>query len=241
VGNEAVTDRRRSYYARSGSVWADLAALVHPPYTLWHLSYVAIGASLAPDLDLVRLAGTLAAFAFGLGISAHAWDEVHSRPLNTGLSDLALWVVGAVGLVGVAAVAAAGVVVISPWVLAWAVVGLLLAMAYSLEWSRLIHSDLGFVVAWGSFPVIVGHWAQVESISTAAAAAAAAAAFLSLAQRRLSTPARFVRRRTTDAGAVFDGAAGWDRGLLLATWEGPMRALVWAMPVLATALVLRHF
>jgi hypothetical protein len=239
VGSEAVTDRR-SYYARGGSMWNDLTSLLHPPYTVWHLSYVAIGAGLAAELDVVRLIGTLSAFAFGLGITAHAFDEVHSRPLGTSFSDAALWALGAAGLVGVAVVTVLGAIMVSPWVAAWAAVGVLLATGYSLEWSRLLHSDPGFALAWGSFPVVVGYWAQTESISLATVAAAAAAALFSLAQRRLSTPARFVRRRTPEAGAVFDGGRSWDRSLLLSTWEGGLRALAWAMPALALALVLRQ-
>jgi hypothetical protein len=234
-----VTDGRRAYYARTGSVWGDLVSLLHSPYTLWHLSYVAIGAGLAPALDWVRLGGTLVAFAIGLGIAAHAFDEVHGRPLGTQLSDGTLWALGIGGLAASGAVAVVGAMLISPWVLAWAALGMLLAAGYGLEWSRLLHSLAGFAVAWGAFPVIVGYWAQAESVSAAALAAAAAAAMLSVAQRRLSTPARFVRRRTSDAEAVFDGGRSWDRHRLLATWEGGLRALVWAMPALAAALLLR--
>ena len=29
--------------------WRDYVTLLHPPYTVWHLSYVAIGAALAPE------------------------------------------------------------------------------------------------------------------------------------------------------------------------------------------------
>lgn len=237
MGDPVVTDR--AYYARSGSVLRDLTALLHPPYTLWHLSYVAIGAGLVAEIDWFRLTGTLVAFFFGLGITAHAFDEVHTRPLRTGLSDITLWMLGGFGLVGAAAVAVLGVTEISPWVLAWAGAGMLLATGYALEWPGPLHTDAGFALAWGSFPVLVGYWAQTESMSWGAVLAAAAAACLSLAQRRLSTPARFVRRETDRAGATFDGRTEWDRESLLDTWEGPMRALVWAMPLLAAALVLR--
>src|SRR5262249_49570175 len=58
-----------------------------PPYTLWHLSYVAIGAAVMPDLVLWRLAGTLLAFFLAVGIGAHALDELHGRPLGTGISS----------------------------------------------------------------------------------------------------------------------------------------------------------
>ncbi|HSM01532.1 MAG TPA: hypothetical protein VK960_03700 [Acidimicrobiia bacterium] len=233
-------NRRRAYYARSGSAARDLAALLHPPYTLWHLSYVALGAGLAADIDWLRLSGTLTAFFLGLGVAAHALDEVHTRPLGTGISDGLLWALGIGGMLAAAGVAVVGAYHISPWVLAWAAAGILLAAGYALEWSRALHSDIGFALAWGSFPVVVGYWAQAEAVSPAALVAAGAAAALSLAQRRLSTPARFVRRNTKRASAVFDGEQAWDEGALLESWEGPMRALVWVVPLLAAALLLRH-
>lgn len=233
-------NRGRAYYARSGSTGRDLVTLLHPPYTLWHLSYVAIGAGLAADVDWLRLSGTLTAFFLGLGIAAHALDEVHTRPLGTGLSDRVLWSLGIAGLGAAAGVAVVGAYYISVWVLLWAAAGILLAAGYALEWSRALHSNIGFALAWGSFPVLVGYWAQAEGLSPAALLAAGATASLSLAQRRLSTPARFVRRDTNRASAVFDGQQAWNEGQLLETWEAPMRALVWAMPLLAVALLLRH-
>ena len=57
--------------------------MLHLPYTAWHLSYVVIGASLAPHVDLTRLVATLLAFFLAVGIAAHALDELHGRPLRT--------------------------------------------------------------------------------------------------------------------------------------------------------------
>src|SRR2546421_6730475 len=50
------------------------------PYTTlfrsaWHLSYVVVGACLAPHVQAGRLALTAAAFFLGLGVGAHALDE----------------------------------------------------------------------------------------------------------------------------------------------------------------------
>lgn len=227
-----------AFYARPGGALGDVLTMLHLPYTVWHLSYVAIGAGLAAELDGFRLAGTLAAFALGLGMGAHALDELHDRPLRTTLPRWALVGIGGAGLGGAAAVAVAGAVVISPWVLAWAAGGVALAAGYALEWPPTLHSTLGFVIAWGAFPVLVGYWAQAESIGVAALVAAVAAAGTSLAQRRLSTAARFVRRGTNAAEAWFDDET-WDRDRLLVTWEGALRAMSWAMPALALALVVR--
>jgi len=44
--------------------------LLHPPYTLWHLSYAALGAGLAPVLDWWRLGLTLLVFFAGTGVAA---------------------------------------------------------------------------------------------------------------------------------------------------------------------------
>jgi hypothetical protein len=40
-----------AFYALAPGAWRDYVTLLHAPYTAWHLSYVAIGAALAPALD----------------------------------------------------------------------------------------------------------------------------------------------------------------------------------------------
>jgi len=66
-------DRPAFYALRSGG-WRDLITLLHPPYTAWHLSYVALGAAAAPRIYAGRLGATLAAFALAVGVAAHALD-----------------------------------------------------------------------------------------------------------------------------------------------------------------------
>ncbi len=228
-----------AFYARTGSTGRDLVALLHIPYTSWHLSYVVIGASLAMTLDWAILGGTVAAFAIGLGVGAHALDEVQGRPLSTGLSDATLWTLGIGAMTVSLGVAVMGAFVVSPWVAVWGVAGVLLAVGYALEWP-VIHTDLGFGVAWGAFPVVVGNWAQTRTVTGSVLIVAAAATLLSLALRALSTPARFVRRRTEEARAEFDRDRQWDRAELLASWERPLRLLAWTSVALAVGLLAAH-
>lgn len=230
---------RPAFYARTGTRVGDLVALLHWPYTMWHLSYVVIGAALAARIDGVRLAGTLLAFGFGLGIGAHALDELHDRPLSTRLSARTLNTIGWGGLGAGGAMAITAAFVISPWALVWGAAGVLLAAAYALEWSPWVHSTAGFALAWGAFPVLVGYWAQTESLSLAVAVVAAAATALAMAQRALSAPARHVRRRVPDATAEI-GEERWDRSTLLATWERPLQLLAVAHVLLAAGLLLTH-
>ena len=229
-----------AFYTRTGDLSGDLIALLHPPYTAWHLSYVAYGAALAPRLDWLILTGTLLAFFFGTGIAAHALDEWHGHPLGTHLSSRTLIAIAGIGLAGSGGVALIGVPAVSPWVLAWAAVGTLLMAGYTLEWHRALHSDVGFALAWGAFPVLVGYWAQAGRIDIAALLVALAATLLSLAQRALSTSARTVRRKTVDATVQFGGAAGlagWGREQLLDTWEGPLKLLTAFVVTLAAGLL----
>src|SRR5215211_7592706 len=76
-------DPRPAFYALSAGGWRDYWTLLHPPYTLWHLSYVAIGAALAPELHVVWWLETTAAFFLAMGVAAHALDELNGRPLGT--------------------------------------------------------------------------------------------------------------------------------------------------------------
>src|SRR5881409_1878881 len=102
-----------AYYAPRAKGWRrDVWALLHPPYTAWHLSYVLIGAGLAPRVDITRLVATLVAFFLAVGVSAHALDELRGRPLKTHVPATALWAAAVIGLVGAVALGAAGISVL---------------------------------------------------------------------------------------------------------------------------------
>src|SRR5919197_1224849 len=91
---------RPAFYALSPGGWRDLVTILHPPYTAWHLSYVALGAAAAPVLHPVRLWAALGAFFLAVGIAAHALDELHGHPLNTRLQDRTLALLAGLALAG---------------------------------------------------------------------------------------------------------------------------------------------
>src|SRR3954451_1362974 len=105
--------QRPAFYALAPGGWRDLVTLLHPPYTAWHLSYVALGAAAAPVLHADRLVAALAAFFLGVGVCAHALDELNGRPLGTALSDRTLIALAAVALAGAVGIGIAGVVIVS--------------------------------------------------------------------------------------------------------------------------------
>ena len=152
MGPQTLSRIRPAFYAPVGSRVGDLVALLHLPYTMWHLAYVGLGAALAPTVNWLWLAGTLLAFFFGTGVGAHALDELKDRPLGTRLSSRALLLLTAGAFAAVSVLAGAGAFLISPWILGWAVLGLGLAAGYTLESHRVLHSSWGFSIAWGPFP-----------------------------------------------------------------------------------------
>jgi len=233
---------RPAFYAvgRGTGGLRDWVTLLHPPYTLWHLSYVAIGASLVPDLVWWRLAGTLLAFFLAVGIGAHALDELRGRPLATGIPTLVLAIAATLSITTAMVM---GLIVGGLKLLPFIVLGGVLVVGYNLElFGGRLHNDIGFAAAWGAFPVIVGAYAQHWSISPAAVVGAGAAFFLSLGQRALSTPARDLRRRASAVSASVTFADGRRRELgrtdLLAPLERALRAFTFAVVTTAVALLL---
>jgi hypothetical protein len=234
-------DRPAFYALRSGG-WRDLVTLLHAPYTTWHLSYVALGAAVAPRVYAYRFGATLAAFFLAVGVSAHALDELNGRPLRTTLKRRTLIMLAAAGLLGAVTIGAAGIVVVSPLLAPLVVVGGFLVPAYNLELlGGRFHTDQWFALAWGGFPAFTGYFVNALTVRPAGILVAGACCLLSSAQRRLSTPARVLRRTTAEVVGeqrLIDGTAlELTQARLSAPLEGALAALWLALALLAVALV----
>jgi hypothetical protein len=231
-----------AFYALRPGGWRDALTLLHPPYTAWHLSYVAIGAALAPHLYGYRLVWTLLAFLLGVGVAAHALDELHGRPLGTSWSDRTLVALATLSLAGAVAIGVVGAIAISLWLLVFVAAGVILTAAYNLElFGGALHSDLWFAFAWGAFPALTSYWAQAEELRAEALLVAAGCLMLSVAQRRLSTPVRELRRRTVALTGEQQLTSGRiveiDPARIAAPMEGALMACALGMVLLATGLV----
>lgn len=233
-----------AWYVTSGrSRCRDWWAILHPPYTAWHLSYVVIGAGLAPQVDAGRLAATLAAFALAVGVAAHALDELKGRPLGTSISARSLVTAAAAALAGAVALGAIGVTRVG-WNLLWFVgTGAVLVVFYNLEWwGGRLHNDVVFAAAWGAFPVLTAYYAQTQTIRPSALFGALFAFGLSRAQRTLSSEARGLRRRTVSVEGqctLSDGTVRViDRAGMLRPLERALGALTWSSCALGVGLIL---
>jgi hypothetical protein len=228
-----------AFYALSGGTWRDWWTVAHPPYTAWHLSYVVVGACLAPIVHWSTLLWTLLAFFLAVGVGAHALDELHGRPLGTTIPGSLLGAAAVIGLGGAVVIGILGVTRIGLGLVPFMVVGSLLAVAYNLEIAgRWVHTDAGFAAAWGAFPVLTAYFAQARTLGAAAVIGAVAAFALSVAQRRLSNAARALRRRTVRVVGQVELADGRVQPLTRPVLLAPLEAALKAMAVGAVALAL---
>jgi hypothetical protein len=238
-------EARPAFYALRSGGWGDYVTLLHPPYTLWHLSYVAIGAGLAPRMDWPVLGLTLLAFLLALGVGAHALDELKGRPLQTRIGSRTLVVLAAASIAAAAGIGLAVAVDRNLWLLGFVAVGSFIVVAYNLElFGGRFHTALWFAVAWGGFPLLTGSFAVAGRVREDAVLAAVFATLLSLAQRVLSTPVRSVRRQVASVSGRVTYRDGRTEAIEAdALAEAPERALkllAAATVALAAAVLVHH-
>jgi demethylmenaquinone methyltransferase/2-methoxy-6-polyprenyl-1,4-benzoquinol methylase len=225
-----------AFYAARGGGWRDYWTLLHPPYTVWHLSYVLLGAALAPSPDPKIVAGALVAFGLAVGVGAHAFDELNGRPLRTHIPSPVLVGLGTAALLVAVAIGLVGATMFGPLFLLFVIGGASVVVLYAFE-APLVHTEVGFAIGWGAFPVAATAFATgAHPVPTILAALSAA--LLSLAQRRLSTRARSIRRRAVSVSGQIvysDGSKeSIDARALIGAAEGAL-SILW-IAILAVSL-----
>jgi demethylmenaquinone methyltransferase / 2-methoxy-6-polyprenyl-1,4-benzoquinol methylase len=232
-----------AFYAARGGGWRDYWTLLHPPYTVWHLSYVLLGAAIAPSPDPKIVVGALVAFGLAVGVGAHAFDELNGRPLRTRIPSPVLVALGSAALLVAVALGVVASTMAGPLFPLFVVAGGAVVVLYAFE-APLVHSAVGFAVGWGAFPVVATAYATgAHPVPTVLAAFAAA--LLSLAQRRLSTRARSIRRKTVAVSGEIVYADGSreaiDTRSLIGAPEGALSVMWLALLALALAALLARW
>ena len=237
------TRKKPAFYALPATKrWQDYLNLLHVPYTLWHLGYVVLGATIAPTVHVDRLLGTLLAFFLAVGIASHALDELHDRPLGTKIPSAMLISLAAVSLAGAVALGIVAGILESRWIFAFVAFGGFIAVFYNLGlWHDRFHSDLWFAFSWGAFPVLTSYWVNASRLDVAVVIVAVGCFFLTLAQRTLSTPVRTVRRKAVSVEGHIDLVDGerieLDSERIIEVPERALALLGVAIVVLAAGLL----
>jgi hypothetical protein len=220
--------------------------VLHPPYTMLHLSLVTIGACLVGPVNATGLIETLVAFFLALGVGAHALDELQGRPLKTTIPTWQLVTAAVLSIAGAVGLGVLGMFLVSYYMAIFIVVGAFIALSYNLElFSGRLHNGLVLTLGWGAFPILTAYFAQHDSLDVAVFAAAAFGALITQIQRILSTPARELRRRTAAVEGTITRADGTSSPItaqsILLPLERSLMTLCWVGVAMAMALAYLRF
>lgn len=194
---------RQTWYA-GGDSWAgELWTMLHLPYTLMVLSFVVVGAALAPTISWSILGWSLLAYFLGLGLGAHLLDQVPGMGTHyvRHWPTWALWTGGFVTLGGAVVIGVLGAVFVLglPFLILVAVQSIF-AIGYPLSrWFRgALHRDSVFAVSWGSLPFLVSYYAQSLTFTVLAVAVAIVFGAVAMAEIKLSRRSRRLRAEARD-------------------------------------------
>jgi len=238
--------QKPSWYAIEGhGLFADLVNLLHPPYTLWHLSYVVIGIALSPTIYLVRSIAVILAFFLGLGIGAHALDETMGNPLKTRLSKRELYLIGFSSISIAAAIGGYYVLTLSLFLLPIILVEVFFALAYNLEiFDKKFHNGYIFAISWGVLPFLTGYFVNALTLSITALLTSLAIGLLTYVQRTLSVQARSIRRNIDSPITALKLESGEEIPAtgreLIGPAEKSLKALTLTVFILAIALIFQR-
>jgi hypothetical protein len=189
------------WYAGSDGVLGELWTMLHVPYTLMVLSFVLVGAALAPKISWLLLAGTLLAYFLGLGIGAHFLDQIPGMGSRYAQHwpARALWFGGFLSLGVAVAIGVVGAIwFVGLPLLLFVGVQAMCAVGYPLaRWfGGALHRDSVFAVSWGSLPFLTSYYAQAGTIDLVAILTAIAFGAVAVLEIRLSRASRRLRAQT---------------------------------------------
>jgi hypothetical protein len=173
---------------------------MHLPYTGMVLAFVVIGAAAAPRAYPDRLVATLAAYFLGLGIGAHALDQLEPNGSHyvQSLTRRDLAVLAAVGMTGAVAIGAYYAAAVAPLLLLFVFAGFFFAVAYTLPTlvgGGLFHNNVSFAFAWGYLPYLTSYYVNSQSIPPTVLLGGLPLALAAFAEISLSRSVRKARKQ----------------------------------------------
>lgn len=240
-----------AWYATSGGKARELYTIMHLPYTSMVLSYVVLGAAFSPVIHSDRLLLALLAYFLGLGLSAHALNELHARHWGKALSKFELDVLFAGPLVGALLIGGYGMYLLynggsggltAPMgLLAFIAAEAFFVFAYNLDiFNGKFHSDLSFAFSWGALPVITSFYANALTITPLSILIASAAATTAGIEINLSRWCKDFRRKSPLRELTFQDSppVTMTTAQLIAKPERALKLIVVAVDLAAVSLIL---
>jgi len=238
-----------AWYARSGGKLRELYTIMHLPYTSMVLSYVLVGAAVSPSVYPFRLILTLLAYFLGLGLSAHALNELHARHWGENLTRHELEILFLVPLIAAISIGAYGMLIlydasrslIAPLVLlVFISLETFFLLAYNSDIARgRFHSTASFAFSWAALPVMISFYVNALTITLSALLVASAMAATAAIEITLSRWCKDFRRKNPTVELQFAGRTKQDLNVpeLIASPEKALKLIVVAVDLLSIGLI----
>jgi hypothetical protein len=216
------------------------------------LSYVLIGAVISPSFYPNRVALTLLAYFLGLGLSAHALNELNARHWGMALGKRELQVLFVAPLIGALMIGAYGISVlfdasdslVAPLVLlGFILLETFFLFAYNIDLSGgRFHTDLSFAFSWGALPVLISHYTNALTIGLDAVLVALAMAATAALEINLSRWCKDYRRRSpiTEIRFTDSTTLSLSTSQLIARPEKSLKMIVVAVDLIAIGLLVHR-
>lgn len=161
---------KKTWYYAEGSKKAELWTILHIPYTFMALSFLAIGFAISKPVNYTVLAGASIAYFLGLGIAAHALDQLPGMGSSyvKYLTEKELLSLGIIALIIALGIGTYFIITWQAWHMIWLMpLQGFFAVAYPVAklFKGFFHTDFWFAVGFGAMPVAVGFYANNLSFS----------------------------------------------------------------------------
>jgi hypothetical protein len=177
------------------------------PYTGMCVSFAVLGTLLPAQIIWDRVFAITAIYALGLGLAAHAADNLGSRnlkPWGSYFSHKQLWFVVLAGLASAYSIGIYYMIFFTPMLWLIAILEGFFVFAYNFElFKGLFHTDFWFSVSWGTLPVIAGFVIQTNHIENLPLILSGITGLMSYAHIQVSKKYKERKRNgLTDAGTA---------------------------------------
>ncbi|MGD1836593.1 MAG: hypothetical protein ACPKPY_00860 [Nitrososphaeraceae archaeon] len=169
------------------------------PYTGMCISFSIIGSLISETIFWDRVLAIFLIYFFGLGISAHALDNIGSkiRPWGNYFTKKELKFMTICGICISYSIGLYYVVTVAPLLLIIGILEGFFLFAYNLElFKGYFHTNFWFALSWGSLPLLAGYIIQTNSISILAILCAIIVFIFSYLEIRFSRDYKKLKKTT---------------------------------------------
>lgn len=161
---------RKAWYHLEGSKKAELWTILHLPYTLMCIAFLAVGFAIHKPVNWELFGAAILAYFLGLGLAAHAFDQLSltgSRYVKY-LTRRELLAIGISSLITAIAIGVFYMVKYSLWHLIWLIpLQAIFAIGYPIgeTFRGKLHNDISFSFSFGALPPLVGFYVNTGELS----------------------------------------------------------------------------